>query len=690
MTQIAKSFPMTGGLDLASPAMSTAPGKAIGGFNYECDVKGYRRITGFERLDGRPAPSNAVYWVLSFTAGLAAISAGDGITGETSGAVAIALDDGVITSGATGSSDAAGYVPIAILSGSFTADEDVAVSASTVATMSGVPVQGDAPSDAQATAWLLLERARRRAAITAVPGEGPVRGIHSFAGSNYAFRNAVGAGSGAMFKATSGGWSEMNLGRSVAFSAGSAAFSEGDTLSQGGVTATVERIIVTDGTWGAGDAIGFLTLSGVSGGAFSAGAATSAGGTASLGGADIANVLPAGGTYEIVNHNFFGAASLLRMYGANGVGRAFEWDGTVFSFIPCPVPVGVDTPRHIAEFRQHLFLSFDAGSWLHSGIGQPLDFRVALGAGEIAVGSEPVGAVNAASSLTMFSADRVDYLAGTSAADFTLNVISSDSGAVRHTLQMINVPIYMDTAAIRKLSATQNLGGWRMSGLSPSVEKLIQDKKARGVTQVASMRVRGLDLYRAFYSDGTAISLYVGRKYPEIMPLDLPITCHCAFSGTGPDGGEITMIGGEDGMAYQFDRGDDFDGDTLTALLRLSFYAAGNPRLNKRWHTAHIEVEGGITSTLRATAEYDYGDPRRSPSAIQSFTVSGGGGFWNTAFWNDFFWSSQLIGTANVTLQGIGKTISLAIITEETAQPPHTISVVTLDYSNRGMIKGDG
>lgn len=72
---------------------------------------------------------------LQFTGGETAIAAGDIITGATSGATAVALFDAVVQSGSWGGSDAAGFVQIAQYSPTFSASENLQVSASTVAVM---------------------------------------------------------------------------------------------------------------------------------------------------------------------------------------------------------------------------------------------------------------------------------------------------------------------------------------------------------------------------------------------------------------------------------------------------------------------------------------------------------------------------------------------------------------------------
>jgi hypothetical protein len=86
----------------------------------------------------------------------------------------------------------------------------------------------------------------------------------------------------------------------------------------------------------------------------------------------VAITLPAGGRYEFLNHNFYGLASSYRMYGVNGVGRAFEFDGTTFT--PIRSGMAVDTPHRIAEHYNHLFLAFPGGQLQNSSIGAPLDW----------------------------------------------------------------------------------------------------------------------------------------------------------------------------------------------------------------------------------------------------------------------------------------------------------------------------
>ncbi len=120
--------PLVGGEDQVSPAASINPGSLIFSENYEPGVVyGCRRIDGFERTDGRPAPSDASYWILNFTGGDNEPTVGAFVQGNTSMATAT-LQAVVLTSGSWAGNDAAGYMVLTNVSGTFLNGEAVSVS----------------------------------------------------------------------------------------------------------------------------------------------------------------------------------------------------------------------------------------------------------------------------------------------------------------------------------------------------------------------------------------------------------------------------------------------------------------------------------------------------------------------------------------------------------------------------------
>ena len=91
--------------------------------------------------------------------------------------------------------------------------------------------------------------------------------------------------------------------------------------------------------------------------------------------------------------------------------------------------------------------------------------------------------------------------------------------------------MFLDDGGVRSLPTTPAFGDWRMASLTQAVERLIRQKRDDGIKPVASMQIKAKDQYRLFWDDGTGITVYIGRKYPETLPFKLPIQVFCACSG---------------------------------------------------------------------------------------------------------------------------------------------------------------
>lgn len=689
--QLASSpIALQGGMNLVTPALRIPAGHVIGGMNYEPDVRGYARVRGHERFSGKPKPSQASYWVLNFDAGVAAITAGQTVTGATSSATGIALYDATVTAGSYGSSNAAGYLVLTNVSGTFQDNENLQVGGVTKVVANGVTAERGALADSDDTTWIRAAIEYRRAQIAAVPGEGPVRGVWVFNGSTYAIRNNVGSTAGILHKATASGWTAQDLGRQVSFTSGGVyEILAGDTITgaTSGATATVRRVIKTSGTWAGGDAAGRLILSGQTGTFQSENLNVGANSNvATIAGNSTANALPAGGRYDFENHNFFGATNRKAMYGVNGVGPAFEYDGTVM--VSLPTGMLLDTPQHLGIYKNHLFLSFPGGSIQFSGTGDPYTYQVILGAGEIGLGEDVTDLMGGyKTSMPIFGRNKVAVLYGNDASDFALSVIAEDAGGVEWTVQNIGTPMYLDDSGVRTLDTTDSFGDWRVGTVTQLIEPLIRQKREAGITAVGSIRVRSKDQYRLFYSDGTGLTVYMGRKKPETLPFDLGVVMSCACSSEDFNGNEIMFFGDADGFVYQIDAGTSFDGDPIQAYLRLPYNHLGSPSHNKVFKKVALEVDVVASSQIGVLAEFSYADSNQPPSVEVTSDIRGGGGFWDVSNWNQFIWSGPAEGQAEAYIDGFGKNISLTIISESTYEEPHTLHGLIINFVPRGLIR---
>ncbi len=687
---------LQGGLDLVTPAISVPEGKAISVKNYEVTARGYRRCDGYEAYDGQPSPSAASYSILNFDAGTTAIEADDTVTGASSGATGIALYDATVSSGSWAGNDAAGFIVLYAVSGTFADDENLQVSAVTRAVANETQVLNGAATNALHNTYTAAAISAVRDDIAAIPGSGSVLGVHTYNGDVYAFRNNSGGTKCAMHKATTSGWVEQTFGKVLYFDAGTAAFEEDETLTGGtsGATATIDRIVTQDGTWAGTDQEGYLVLSSVSGtfqdnetitGGTSSGSATS-NGTAD----DIE--LAASGRVRCVNHNFYGTASgdLFRMYGVTTNGRAFEWDGSTLTPIDTGLSDALDKPKFIGVHANHLLLGYPGGSVQHSATGDPLGWAVVDGAGELGTGEELTGIISAAATASVFFGETtISYLTGTTpgaSGDFRLDTITKEAGGKADSIVMADEPMYLDNQGVRRLTTSQAFGDWKRGTLTRMVQPFLDSKKAASTVPVGAQAVRNKDQYRLYFDDGDVLVIYLGRRDPEITSLTLDFTPACVERGIDANGEEVLFCGTSDGWVYQMDKGNSFNGSSIESYIRFSWLHQGAPNNYKRYHTLRVELDTGQgESTVTTAVEYTYGDDEINPKQDDTVEVPGSGGIWDVALWDQFFWDSKVQQTLNVDLDGYGTNMSFAILSDQSDEPAHTLSSATVNFTPRRM-----
>jgi len=680
----ARYFPFEGGEILTDPALSQSPGSLLYGKNYEVYPEGgYRRIDGYERYDGRTKPSESLYWILEFNAGTTATVDTNVITGATSSATGELVADSVVESGSYAGNDAVGYMVVALLSGTFAVGENIQVSASTVAVVKTVANVLGATTDALDTTYTRAAIERARSKIGTVTGSGPIRGVWVYNGATYVFRDNAGGSECKMFKASTSGWTAVDLGQYIKFNNGVAAVTEGDTITGtiSGATGVVRREAVMTGTYGTSDAVGVYVLTGVTG-TFQAGDALQVSGSprSDATSALVTVALVPGGRYEFVNYNFGGSTSTNRMYWVDGFNTAFEFDGTYA--VPLFTGMTVDTPKHLSAHKNHLFLAFQKGSVQHSSISNPYAWSVVTGAAEMGTGDEISGLqVMQGDTLAIFNRNRLYILYGESTANWNLKTFSANSGGIEWTIQNLTDTMFLDDRGVTTFEAVNAYGDFDMNSISKKVKPVIDEKKG---LSIASVAVRSKGQYRLFYNDGTGIyATFSGNKIAGFIRTDLGKVVYTICSAEDANGNEIIFFGSDDGYVYQLDAGTSFDGAEIEAILRFAYYHYDTPTRDKRFRKIQFEMSANSDVDVKFQPDFSYADPDVPEARTRDLSIEGSGGYWNIAYWNNFNWSGQIISTAEENLDGVGTNMGLLILSEATYEQPHTLQGVTVHFSPR-------
>lgn len=662
---------LSGGLDLVTPTLSLKPGVVRDSLNFESSITGgYSRISGYERYDGRTSPSSASYSELTINIS-ATISVNNTIVGATSGATGVVID-------VTGS-----VVSITKQTGTFQVGENVRVSG--VVKGSVTALSGSATTVQRAA--LLTSKAADvyRSDIGAVPGSGSIRGVAYFNNTLFAWRDNSAGTEMLLYRATSSGWTAVNLGKQLSFSSGSREILEGMTIlgHTSGATGLVSRVVLESGAWSSGTAAGRLIFSSTTGtfattddlriGILKYAEADSTQTNITL--------LP-GGRIDF-DIGTFGASSATRIYGCDGVNRAFEFDGTVY--VPIHTGMAVDVPNHIAVHKQHLFLSYDS-SLQFSAIGDPYVWDPVVGAGEIAMpesitlfviqpGDQSSGA------MAVYSDSNTSILYGSSEADFRLVTYNVGTGAKAFSGQNISQTYTFDNRGVISLQTSLNFGNFDSAAMTLNIRPFTQQRRNLVTTSGVS-REKGQ--YRVFFSDGYGLYLtFVNGQYVGAMPVQFPNPVSCMCEGRLPDGSETSFFGSTNGYVYGLDTGTSFDGQDITANMTLVFNSIGSPRILKKYRRGSLEITGNGYAAFEFSYDLGYGSTEYMQPGSTSYETSLQASFWDSISWDSFVWDGRTLAPSEVELEGSAENIAIRLTSSANYYQPFTINSAIVHFSTR-------
>lgn len=673
---------MRGGWDLATPTLELYPGVLRDVQNFEVSsvvAGGYARIAGYERFDGRTSPSGASFALLQLATYDNVPTVGQTLTGFTSGATGVII------------AIASTYLIVTKVTGAFSNTEVVKVGATTIATLVPTTTILSALLTAQYTQ---LAADNYRADIGAVPGSGPIRGVvaGTFGGVDtvYAFRDNAGGTAVDLYKSSTGGWVQVPFFYEVSFTAGGAGTpADGATLTQGGVTATIKRVMQQSGSWSGSTAAGRFIIEAPSGGNFAAGAATAGAVGVTLSGIQTAITLTPGGKFEFDIENFSGQAATRRIYGCDGVNRGFEFDGTTLA--PITTGASPDTPLHVKVHKLHLFFSF-ASSVIHSGLGFPYKWTAVDGASELATGdlvtnllNQPGTTTTAALGITTRTNTLILY--GTGVSNWNLVPFNVGIGGIPYSSQLLNESYWLDGAGVVDMRTTQNYGNFRQATITQAIQDYILTQRGKVNYSVLN---RSKNQYRILFNDGSALLLtLVNGKLAGITKALYGHTMNCAWSSSTVGLNERVFYGASSGgYVYQADMGSSFDGGAIDAFLIFNWNSMKSPRVHKRFRRASLEMQSSHYANFSFGYSLGYGSPEIPQPTPESYDSGfSSAPVWDSFIWDSFTWDGVTLIPSEVRMVGTAENVQIAIRSGTNYIQPYVLNSMIFHYSFRRGIR---
>lgn len=515
---------LRGGLDLITPTLALKPGVPRNCLNFEILESGQPgRIAGYERYSGQPRPSDAVYGVLWVNAFTNMPAVGNTITNGTATGQIIEIGANYIA-----------YTKLA--SGTFAVGNSLLVGATPIGT-TVTPTGSLTPADDARLVNLAADV--YRGDISKPTGSGPIRGMFVYGDVRYCLRDNAGATAQGLWKSTTSGWTAVALFYEVSFTAGGTATpADGETLTQGGVTAVIKRVVTETGAW-TGTAAGRFIIEAPGGGNFAAGAATVtvSGATLTISGVQTAITLSPGGKGEATQGNFFGQAASTRIYYADGVNRMWEFDGTTL----VPISTGGLIPRHLVVHKRYLIYSVNS-SLFYQAVGNPYS---SVGGAEIAVGDSVTGflimpGAQTTGALAVLTRNSTSMLYGTSSSDWNLVSYNYGTGALEYTMQNMAQSCLLDDRGVFTLQTSLNFGNFEQNSMTHLIRPFITAHRpyvsCSGLNRLKSQ-------YRVFYTDGYAVYItLINDTFLGSMPVKFPTYANCFWESTLTTGETVMLM----------------------------------------------------------------------------------------------------------------------------------------------------
>lgn len=217
----------------------------------------------------------------------------------------------------------------------------------------------------------------------------------------------------------------------------------------------------------------------------------------------ISTSLSGTGKIRFAKYNFDGNEKFIVV---DGVNKPFTYDNTTFTSLT-KAPSAVEGADFVTLFKNAIFIAngtklvytepyadLDAQQ---KDVGVSSLFTVANGAGDIDVGGIITDLIVFREQLIIFTQDNIKRLVGNSIADFVLQPISDDLGAIEpDTAQEVGGDImFLGPDGLRLLGATEKIGDFGLSATSKSIQSELTNIVSNS-TSFSSLVIREKSQYR--------------------------------------------------------------------------------------------------------------------------------------------------------------------------------------------------
>lgn len=346
---------------------------------------------------------------------------------------------------------------------------------------------------------------------------------------------------------------------------------------------------------------------------------------------------------------------------------------------------GQDRATVLAEHKSYMMLGYPQGQLQGSNVGDP----IAYGSGDaFGIGDDITDLLGMRGDvLGVFTANGISLLYGdgSTGKPWEMKRHTSSNGAKTRSVQEVGGDgLFVSPAGLSTIVGTQTFGDFGGANIGMEAHRtqrdVVRDFRCTAISRLAVQ-------YRMYGAAGQVLvmTLY-GAPAPENVRFTKLRYLHqptVAASAMLQDGSEMIVFGTEDGWVMRDRIGTTFNGASIEAFFRTSYWHAKQPQQRKRWRKLILDVETGLSAVaLSFRQDIDFNGPDQSEA--YTYTANPGGGYFDLSYFDEFFWDGEGSAQMHASIDGIGRHMSLIVVSDGDTEP-YIVRGMHSQYSPLGL-----
>jgi len=387
--------------------------------------------------------------------------------------------------------------------------------------------------------------------------------------------------------------------------------------------------------------------------------------------------------YAFERFNFDGNDKIIVVDGVN--------DPTVFNTSLAATDVtesSVEGSKFVTAFKSHMFYAGKSTTPQTLVFSQPFDedaFNSGSGAGTIKVDDTIVGLKAFRNDLFIFCENRIFKLSGSTSSDFAVTPVTRNIGCVNgDTIQeFAGDLIFLGPDGLRTVAGTARIGDVELGTISANVQSIF-DENLVDSELFESVVIPDKTQYRIFFSkDGTGenntrgvICVMKGQnfEFSELRGIKP------ASTDTFVEAGNVIVLhGGFDGYIHRQEKGNDFNGTTVSGRYRSPDLTFGDPGIRK--HMQRVVVNYKPESAINADmfVRYDYEDKNSARPAAYPLDSEDVVAIYGTSVYGTPTYGGASQPLLRQSVEGSGFAVALRV-NDNATTAPYSLKGFQLEY----------